>query len=484
MAKNEKSLSKNGIYYLIYQVLNIAFPLVTGIYVTRVLLPESIGRVAAAQNLAEYFVIFAFLGIPTYGLREIAKARNNPQEKDQLFTELYCINFISTIVFSTIYLGLIFAVSEYRKDLVLYLITGISVFFNIFNISFLYEGLEEFRFISLRNIIFKAISFGMLLLFVRTEDQYVTYAVITVLGAAGNHLINMIYSPRFAKFRFQNLNLRRHMKSILYLVVVNLAIEIYSLMDITMMNFLCDKDSITFYKYGHYVELMLLQVINTFTIVLIPRISLYFKDGKTEEFNSLISKTLKIIILLAVPMIIGIWFTADFLITRIYGDAYIRSAEILKKFSILLLISPIGYLLGSRVMLVTGHESKMVIPVGIGAVVNLIGNFILIPRYLETGAAIASIVSEIVVMVVYVSMGRKYFKLQGMPQTVLKILIAGAAMTGFLLLSRIIGVEGWLLLIIQVAGSVGIFFGLLLLTGEEIIRHYSRQMIRKVIPGK
>ena len=104
MQEKKKSLSRGGVYYLIYNVINMAFPFITGMYVARKLLPANIGSVAAAQNLAQYFVILAFLGIPTYGMREISKARNNKDELSKLHSELFVINFISTFAFLTIYL--------------------------------------------------------------------------------------------------------------------------------------------------------------------------------------------------------------------------------------------------------------------------------------------------------------------------------------------------------------------------------------------
>ena len=96
--KQAKSLTSGGIYYLIYNVLNMAFPLITGIYVARVLLPADIGLVSAAQNLAQYFIIFSFLGIPTYGLREISKTRNDERERSKVFSELFIINSIIAVI--------------------------------------------------------------------------------------------------------------------------------------------------------------------------------------------------------------------------------------------------------------------------------------------------------------------------------------------------------------------------------------------------
>ena len=448
---NEKSLSKGGIYYLIYNVLNIAFPFITGIYVARKLLPENIGAVAAAQNVAEYFVILAFLGIPTYGLREIAKVRNDPEERNKVFSELFIINFISTVVFLIAYVIVILSVGKYRRELPIYIIAGLSVALNAFNISWLYEGMEEFK-----------------------------YAGITVFGTAGNYLINMAYAPKFVRFTTQGLNLKRHMRSIFFLVAVNLAIELYALMDVTMMNFMCGKENIAYYKYGNSIQKILLQVVNTFTMVLVPRITFFFKENRKEEFNALVSKGLILIVMLSVPMIVGIFFTSSFLIQELYGVQYQHSATILKMLSVLLLISPIGYLLGSRMLLVTDHENRMIICVGIGAVINLMGNSLLIPRYQEFGAAIASIISEIAVMVVYVQFGKKYYQLIGVGRSAVKVVLAVTVMAGYLLLCAQLPLSPWTVLALQVIGAIAVYFGMLLLLKEEITLYYYRQVIGTV----
>lgn len=472
-----KSLSKGGFYYLVYNVLNIAFPFFTGMYVSHVLLPWDIGAVAAAQNLATYFCILAFLGIPTYGLREISKTRNDVAERSKIFSELFIINFCSTIIFFIIYLVLILSFSTYRNELTLYLVVGISIVLNLFNISWLYEGLEEFSFISVRNIIFKVISFCSLVIFVRSTEDILWYALVTVIGTAGNYIINMLYSPRFVRFTFAGLNFRRHLKSIFTLVSVNLAIELYSLVDITMMNFMCDRAEIAYYKYGQAIERILLQIINTFTIVLVPRLSFYFKEGEMKGYNRLLSKTFKLIIIVASPLIIGIYFTADFLLVELYGCRYIISARILKLLSVLLVISPIGYLLGSRVMLVTGREKLMIIPVGVGALVNIGGNAMLITNFMGYGAAIASVFSESVVMFVFIFMCCKHFKLEGVMNSVLKTFISCVFVCGYLFALEQIITHGWILLGLQFAGVIILYSALLLMMKETVaIEYYKRIM--------
>jgi O-antigen/teichoic acid export membrane protein len=159
-----------------------------------------------------------------------------------------------------------------------------------------------------------------LIVFVRSDKDVLLYALVTVVGTAGNYIVNIFYSSKFIKFTLNGLNLTRHIKSIIYLVAVNLAIELYSLVDITMMSFMSGEDNIAFYKYGKGIEAILLHIVNTFTMIIVPRISFYYKENKISEYNRLLSKGLKLVILCGLPMIIGLYFTADFFMVALYGE--------------------------------------------------------------------------------------------------------------------------------------------------------------------
>ena len=481
----EKSITKNSIYYAIYQALNVLFPFLTGMYVARILLPDAVGMVAYAQNIAQYFVILAFLGIPTYGVREIAKVRNNRRERSKVYSELLLINFISTCIFSAIYLILILSVTSFRANLSLYLVTGSAIALNALNNSWLYEGMEEFRFISIRNIVFKAVCFLLLVLLVRGPENYIRYAMITVLGTAGNYVINMAYAPKFVSFRLKDLNLKRHMASIMLLVVVNLAIELYSLVDVTMLGAMSTSKNVAYYSYASRINKIFIQVINAFTIVIVPRIAFYYKEGRKDDINRLLSKTLETIFVLGIPLVIGIQICASDAITLIYSSVFLPSANVLRILAWVLIISPVGYLLGSRVLLVTGHEKTMVLCVGMGAFVNVIGNTILIPRYVEYGAAIASVLSEIIVMLVYLHFGKKYFKISGESKNILKVVLAALVMGAYCLVAAhfVLGDSNariFMRLVIQVLGACAIYFGMLYVFKEPMVRMYSERFKSKL----
>ncbi len=477
----EKSLTRNSIYYLIYQILNVVFPFLTGMYVARVLFPEAVGRVSYAQNIAQYFVILSFLGIPTYGLREISKARSDQYDLNKVYSELMIINFFSTVVFYLVYLVVIILVSEFRNSFVLYMITGSAIAFNALNNSWLYEGIEEFEFISIRNIAFKLICFVLLIMLVTDESDYLIYASITVFGIVGNYLINVLYANRYVTLVFHGLSFRRHIKPVFSLVMVNLAIELYSLVDVTMIGLVSDHENVAYYSYGSKIYKVCLQVINTFTMVIVPRMALYYKEGMFDKFNQILTKAFKTILALSVPMILGIWIVSRNAIVLLYGIEFLPSVMVLRILTILLLISPTGYLLGSRVLLVSDQESKMILCVSIGAIVNIIGNALLISKYAECGAAVASVLSETCVMCTYVFFGRKVFKLEGIKRDLVKIIAAALIMSLFTI---IVGkfIEGILIRVfLQVSIAISLYFIICYILREDMVSDYAERMIRKLL---
>ena len=196
-----------------------------------------------------------------------------------------------------------------------------------------------------------------------------------------------------------------------------------------MLKLLSTSENVAFYSYGSKIYKILLQAIYSFTVVVLPRIAYLYKMNDRDGFNRLISKTLNIIYIIAIPIIIGTMFVGDYIITALFGAEYISSSAILKILSIILLIAPTGYLLGSRILLVTGNEKKMIFPVLAGVVVNVILNYFLIKQFDHYGAALATVAGELAVMVMYIILAKKYFKFVSFMSSLIKTIISAGVMT-------------------------------------------------------
>ena len=170
-----KSLGKNSVFNVIYTCANILFPLITSMYVARILMESGVGRVAYAQNIASYFTTFAALGLPTYGVRKIAQCRDNQVELNRTFSELFLINMISTTVSCVAYIIVVVTIDNSMMTVPLAIASGLAVFFNYLNIDWLYQGEEEYTYITLRSIAVKIVSFVSVVLFVNTATLALSY---------------------------------------------------------------------------------------------------------------------------------------------------------------------------------------------------------------------------------------------------------------------------------------------------------------------
>ncbi|HGS1091612.1 TPA: oligosaccharide flippase family protein, partial [Streptococcus pneumoniae] len=184
------SLIKNSLYNVAYRMLNIIFPLVSATYTARIILASGVGEVSFAQNVVSYFTTIAAMGIPNYGIREIAKTRNKAEATNKVFSELFLINGLSTLLCSIVYLILILTFNSIFDNTSMYLAVGLTLVFNFLNIDWFYQGKEDYAYITKRSFSIKLISLFSLFIFVRDTDDAVNYALISSLAIGGNNIFN------------------------------------------------------------------------------------------------------------------------------------------------------------------------------------------------------------------------------------------------------------------------------------------------------
>ena len=453
----EKSLVKNSIYNVAYSVLNVLFPFVTSIYVAYILLPDYVGKVAFAQNISTYFVILAFVGIPTYGMREISKNRDDKEKISKIFSELYVINLISTTICTAIYYSIVNSVVYFAEERWLYNIFGLSIILNAFNIDWLYEGKEEYKFIAIRGVIFKVLSFIALIIFVREKSDYLIYALIICLAIAGNYLWNMLRARKFVRFSFKNLKIKQHLKPVFLLVVVNLAIELYSLIDITMLGFMCNDTIVGYYSYSIKMVRILLQVFTAIVCVVAPRMSYYYGKKDVYNFNKVINDCFNVIFMIAVPCAVGLFLVADSATVVLFGEAFAPSAISTRILCAIICVSPIGYLLGSRVLLVSNHENKLIFGVLAGALANIALNFTLIPVLQQFGAAIATVIGETLVMIIHIALSHKYMKFRPKPHNIISVIVGVVIMATVICLIKVLRLPDLIDLIVNVCAGIFVY---------------------------
>ena len=393
-----KSLRKNSLFNILYNTASVLFPFITSIYTSRVLQSDGIGKVAYGQNLASYFVIFAVLGLPTYGVREIAKIEKNQDDINKVFTELIIINALFTTIATFFYVLLILCVPKFKSDFKLFFSCGLQIVLNYLNIDWFYQGKEEYIYISIRSIIVKTVSFFMVLLIVKRHDDYILYALISSLALSANYIFNIIHARKYVKITLAGLNFKRHYKSLIILAVSYFLSAAYSKIDITMLGSMSTESATGIYNNAHKIIDMAIVVCSSISSVFLPRLSYYYKYNRSQ-FLALIEMGIRILSFISFPVTIEIFIVAPQIMRILYGESFAAGALTIRIFSLLILVKSFGNLLCYQLVIATENEKKRLLPFLFAAIFNIIFNAILIPRMAQNGAAIASVVSELIVNV-------------------------------------------------------------------------------------
>lgn len=371
------------------------FPFATSIYVSRILLPAGVGKVASAQNIVSYFVTLAALGLPSYGVREFAKIREIKKKRNKLFTELLLLNVISTTLAIIGFIGLLTINDGFNGQWALYVACGLSVAFNYLNIDWMYQGLEEYGYITGRSLFIKGLSLLVLFLFVRSREDYVLYALISSLATGGNYIFNVLNARKYVALDFSEIELQRHIRPVLLIALIIFLSTIYNKIDVTMLNVLATDESVGYYTYAQKTITMVLTMANAITAALLPRLSYYYENDR-QGFYNLLDKGFQVLCFMTLPMTIGMALVAPQAVEFLYGKAFEPAVLTIRLMCPLILIKGFGDLFCYQLVYSTKNE-KIILPASaLASAINIITNAILIPILLQNGAVIASVFSELV----------------------------------------------------------------------------------------
>lgn len=453
----EKSIEKNALFNMLYKALSVIFPLIIVSYASRKLGANGIGVVSSAQNLVTYFTMFAALGIPSYGVRMIAQTKKNKEICNKTFTELFIINLISTFICALAYFILVKFLNA--KLIMLNYIFGSLIIMNVFNVEWVYEGFEEYKYIAIRSFIIKGLSVIALFLFVNDSSDIFYYAGIVCFGTVGNYILNLLNLYKYVNFSFESLLLNKHIKIIMTFFGSVIAIELYSLLDITMLTYMTDSNTVGYYSNAAKVIKMLANTMTAIGAVLLPRLSLYFIEKKYDKIQDVVQKFWDIITLLAIPSYIGVCLISDKIVYFLFGLEFSKSISTICVLSPLILLMPLSGGLFGQLLLTSGEEKKYLKCVCLGAIFNLIFNFILIPNFGQNGAAFASVLTELIVSVSMIFYSNKIIKIKFDKKNMLKVILSTLLFSLVLTIlhSEFINLPIFISLIVEIIVAVSIY---------------------------
>lgn len=466
--ENKTNIIRNYFYILSYKILAIIVPLITTPYIARVLSAESIGAFSYSQSIATYFSLFGIMGMNLYGQLQVTKNRENKENLSNVFWELFIAKTITSVICIIIYSVFVFV---YRKYTSLLLIMGIMIIANVFDISWFFHGLEDFKRIVIRNYIIKIAELVLILIFVRSEDDVLIYAII-VQGATllGNiSLWYRIYQFIEKQQGISYSHIISHLKRNLMFFIPAITTTISMATDKVMLGAITKSD----YENGLYfqafkIEQFIITIIASMSSVLLPRLVFLHSSNDEETMNKYISKAIAFAGMIEIPIMCGLYAVADIFIPVFLGNQFKECIALIRIFSVLIFINGINTILGDTCLVAQGKQGQYNKGVFAGAVMNILLNALLIPLLQSKGAAIGSLISEITVFGFFLHYTHNAFiSLIGIIKKWIKYFIAAIIM-GFIVwqIGRIFG-EGIKTLIIQVASGVFLYVTLVLVLRDK-----------------
>ena len=375
-------------------------------------MPSGVGKVAYAQNVVSYFITFAGLGMASYGVREIGKCQDDRNKFSKKFLELFIITLFTTLVFSIGYYGWIVLINPFEQNKLLYLVAGLQLILGAFNVDWFYQGMEEYKFITSRSIITKLISLVFMFVSVRNSNDIVPYALMSSIALAGNNIINVIHIRKYIDFnQLRNIEIRKHLKPLVILLSATLTVELYTKLDTTMLGIMTSDVNVGYYNYATKITIIIVTLASAMSATLLPRLSYYIENGSFNEFKRIVTIAHKGIITITLPAVVGLYYISEDIVRVLFGEAFAPATITIKILSFLIIVKAIGNLYGVQVLMAFGAERYLFYSTLIGAISNIIINYIMIPIWKENGAALASVISESIVCFLQVYYANKCFKI-------------------------------------------------------------------------
>lgn len=407
------SIKSNFFFNLSLTLSNVIFPIITFPYVSRILGPEGIGKVQFISSFVQYFVFLAALGIPVYGIREVAKARSNDLELKKIFSTLLLLNIITTLIVSTLYFIIVLVINDFRSDLIFYEVASIIILLSFSSIDWFFSGIERFKFIALRSIIVKIIFVILLYIYVEEKSDVLPYLWIVIGGAVFNNILNLFLAVKYIDFTNVSIEfLKKQLKPLFYIFATVVAASIYSSLDVIVLGFLKGFKDVGYYTSSVKFNRMCVPFLTAMGVVLMPQIAQSFREKNEERIRFLIKESLNFVITLGLPMVFGLIVLAPEIVLLFSGDQFISSVLGMQITAPVVFIIGISTICSVQILTPASNDRENAISVVSGVIVSVVLNFILIPKYGYLGATISNVLAEFAVMSFFVFFAYKVLPLE------------------------------------------------------------------------
>lgn len=394
-----KSIAHNILAKSVLNLFNVLLPFIITPYVYRVLGTHNMGNIDYATTLFGYFGMLGLSGIYNYGLREISAHRNDIATVRKIYKNLFCIGLVTNLFFLALYiLFIMFFIKEPELRQISYILCGNLVSQMIY-VEWYNEAMEEFKFITIKTVSIRLISFIFIFSLVRNESDEYIYVIITVAVAIFNYMVSYIYSRIKIQLSwremFSDIHPRQYIIPLLTILVLNNTGYLYTVFDRTLLGHYSGTDSVAYFSLGQKIVELCKLVILSIVFATLPRLSLYLNENPTLYQQS-IRRIMKLTMLLMIPVSMGLFMLAEPIIRLFGGDQYLPAVAPMKIFALRIIILGIDAILYNQIIFLHGKEKILVLYNLLCGAINIILNIIFISILTPAISILCTLISEII----------------------------------------------------------------------------------------
>lgn len=438
-----KSIKRNFFYNILLNVSKVIFPLITAPYVSRVLEPDGIGLFNFANTYANFLALVAALGVPYYGIREIAKISGEKEKQTKFMSEIMSLTVISTLICIVILFFSLIFVPRLNENYIIFLVASIVLYSTPFRIDWYYSGKEDFGYITFRSLLLKTLSVFLLFFLVKNKDDLLAYVALFAVSTAANDVWNFIKLYQSGIHPHITISFKRHLKPLMLLFSSSIALYVYTVLDTLMLGFMKDYTEVGYYNSATHISKAMVPIVTSLAVVALPKVSQYKEKRQWKEINKLMNKSFSLVGFLSFPIAFGIMSVAPYFVPLFFGEQFYGT--ILPLQIIILTVVVIGFnnLTGIQILLGFGKDKLFLYSIVAGTITNIALNLFLIPLLGAVGTAISAVCAEIVVLSIML-----YFVYKTTPIRFVEfkeILVTIAISSLFFIISQFVfsSYEGW-----------------------------------------
>lgn len=475
---NKKSIKHNYIYNLTYQILILLVPFITTPYLSRVLGADGVGLNSYTNSIVTYFVLIAVLGTSDYGQREIAYRQDDVKERSRMFWEVFILRGLTSLASWGMFLFVSWD-SDYR---LLYFLQSVNIISVMVDISWFFQGMEEFGKIAVRNIIVKILNISVIFAMVKTSNDLPVYIASISISALVGHISIWSMLPQYiCSIPLKEIKPFRNIKRVMQLFLPQIAIQVSAVMDKTMLGMITGSEFENgYYEQADRIEKICLTIVSSLGVVMIPRISYVVSKRQSEMLDYYIYRSYRFVWFIALPLTFGLIGIADQFVPWFFGMGYEKSIILIRIVSVLLCIVGVSSVTGVQYFIPSGKQNQFTLSVVLGMAVNFCMNTLLIRSYLSIGAAVATVAGELAVTISQLVIARKCFSIKKILSLSRIYLVASTFMCMVILIIKpLVGKTLWGTVLLVCTGGAAYMLSLLGMKDELVVSLLQKMRVRR-----